>query len=49
MQQPDDFDPEATIWGSVSELELKGYTKEEVHAALQAVAEAIRPEGGFSR
>lgn len=44
-----EHDPEATIWDAVSNLELKAYTRKEIHDALNTVAGALRPEGGFNR
>lgn len=44
MNEPDDYDPDATIWGAVSELEQKGYTKLEISMALDTVAESLDSE-----
>jgi hypothetical protein len=45
----DDYDPEATVYAAVAELESEHYTRKEIHDALVAVADDIRPEGGFEQ
>jgi len=41
--------PTPTVWGVVTTLELRYYTRKEIYDSLIAVAEAIRPPNGFEQ
>lgn len=41
---PDEYDPEATVWRAVAELERKHFTKEEIADALWQVTDTLDKE-----
>jgi hypothetical protein len=47
-EQPDEHDPQATVWRAITSLERKAYTRKEIHDTLRRAAESLRPEGGFN-
>lgn len=49
MEQPDEHDPDSTVWTAVGTLEKRAYTRKEIHDTLLNVAETLRPQNGFSR
>lgn len=42
--QPDEYDPDATVWEAVAELERKGFTKRETADVLRDVTETLLDE-----
>lgn len=45
-----DYDPHESLWETVASLEQNHYTKREIHDALVATADELRPaSGGFER
>lgn len=44
MEPTDDYDPDASVWRAVAELERKGFTKGEIADTLAEVSIAVRDE-----